>query len=175
MNRYEELKQQKENDLQKFEYLMSQTYLTHESLMDQLSRDQVLERKDLEAQKKALSQEIEQMVKSHKENREKIENMTWEDIEAIKEKNKSELAMEVDKGMKQKSELTLIRNEYRHNEQKMENLKKQIKQQNADLNTEIAATKREQSHIESMKNELQERERTIKDKQNKIDQYRKQT
>ena len=57
----------------------------------------------------------------------------------------------------------------------MENLKKQIKQQNADLNTEIAATKREQSHIESMKNELQERERTIKDKQNKIDQYRKQT
>lgn len=39
MNRYEELKQQKEHDLQKFEYLMSQTYLTHESLMDQLSRD----------------------------------------------------------------------------------------------------------------------------------------
>ena len=60
----------------------------------------MLERKDLESQKKALSQEIEQMVKSHKENREKIENMTWEDIEAIKEKNKSELSMEVDKGMK---------------------------------------------------------------------------
>ena len=39
MNRYEELKQLKENDVQKFEYLMSQTYLTHESLMDQLSRD----------------------------------------------------------------------------------------------------------------------------------------
>ena len=56
------------------------------------------------------------MVKSHKENRELVENKTWEDIEAIKEKNKSELAMEVDKGMKQKSELTLIRNEYRHNE-----------------------------------------------------------
>ena len=49
--------------------------------------------------------------------------------------------MEVDKGMKQKSELTLIRNEYRHNEQKMENLKKNIKQQNTDLNTEISKTK----------------------------------
>ena len=69
--------------------------------------------------------------------------------------------MEVDKGMKQKSELTLIRNEYRHNEQKMENLKKNIKQQNADLNTEISKTKQEQGHIESMKNELKERERTI--------------
>ena len=101
---------------------MSQTYLTHESLMEKLSRDQVLERKDLEAQKKALSQEIEKMVKDHKENREQVENKTWEDIEAIKEKNKAELAMEVDKGMKQKSELTLIRNEYRHNEQKRDNL-----------------------------------------------------
>ena len=63
------------------------------------------------------------MVKSHKENRESVENKTWEEIEAIKEKNKSELAMEVDKGMKQKSELTLIRNEYRHNDQRMEGLK----------------------------------------------------
>ena len=122
-NRYAELKTLKEQDLEKFEHLMSQTYLTHEKLMDQLSRDQVLERKDLEYQKKALSQEIEQMVKSHKENRESIENKTWEEIEAIKDKNKSELAMEVDKGMKQKSELTLIRNEYRHNEQMMEGLK----------------------------------------------------
>ena len=133
-NRYAELKTLKEQDLEKFEHLMSQTYLTHEKLMDQLSRDQVLERKDLEYQKKALSQEIEQMVKSHKENRESIENKTWEEIEAIKDKNKSELAMEVDKGMKQKSELTLIRNEYRHNDQRMEGLKLQIKEQNAELN-----------------------------------------
>ena len=43
------------------------------------------------------------------------------------------------------------------------------------MNTEIANSAREKQHIESMKNELRERERTIKDKQNKIDQYRKQT
>ena len=64
-----------------------------------------------------MSLEIEQMVKQHKDNREKVENETWEEIEAIKEKNKQELAMEVDKGMKQKSELTLIRNQYKHKEQ----------------------------------------------------------
>ena len=42
--------------------------------MESLNRDQILERKELEAQKKALSLEIEQMVKTHKENREKVEN-----------------------------------------------------------------------------------------------------
>ena len=161
--------------MQKFEMLMSQTYLTHEELMEKLNRDQIIERKDLEAQKKTLSQEIEQMVKRHKENREDVENETWENIEGIKEKNKVDLAMEVDRGMKQKSELTLIRNEYRHREQDMANLKKKISEQNTDLNQEIANTNREKQHIESMKNELQERERTIKDKQQKIDQYRKQT
>jgi len=60
--------------------------------------------------------------------------------------------------------LTLIRNEYRHREQDKENLAKKIKEQNTELNQEIAATNREKQHIESMKNELQERERTIKDK-----------
>ena len=60
------------------------------------------------------------MIKSHKEERERVENETWEQIEGIKEKNKQELAQEVDKGMKQKSELTLIRNEYRNKEQEKE-------------------------------------------------------
>jgi len=119
--------------------------------------------------------QIEQMNKSHREERERVENQTWDEIEEIKEKNKRDLAWHVDHGMKMKSELTLIKNEYRHKEQEMEALRQKIKEQNQDLNTEIANTNREKQHIESMKNELQERERTIKDKQNKIDQYRKQT
>ena len=43
------------------------------------------------------------------------------------------------------------------------------------MNAEISKTKLEQSHIESMKNELKERDKTIQDKQFKIDQYRKTT
>lgn len=62
--------------------------------------------------------------------------------------------MEVDKGMKQKSELTLIRNQFRHREQEQDGLKTKIAKQNDDLNTEIANTNREKQHIESMKNEL---------------------
>mmetsp|Transcript_9999 Transcript_9999/g.13602 ORF Transcript_9999/g.13602 Transcript_9999/m.13602 type:complete len:96 (+) Transcript_9999:1496-1783(+) len=95
---------------------MSQTYITHESLMENLNRDQILERKEKEAQKKALSLEIEHMVKSHKDEREKVETETWDKIEEIKEDNKRSLAKLVDAGMKMKSELTLIKNEYRHKE-----------------------------------------------------------
>ena len=51
------------------------------------------------------------MIKDHKTKREKVENDTWEDIELIKEKNKEELAREIDQGMKQKSDLKLIKNE----------------------------------------------------------------
>jgi len=108
--------------------LMSQTYLTHESLMEQLNRDHLLERREKEAQKKALSQQIEQMIKSHKEERELVENQTWDKIEEIKEDNKRELAKLVDAGMKMKSDLTLIKNEYRHKEQEMEALRKKIKE-----------------------------------------------
>lgn len=67
------------------------------------------------------------MVKSHKDERELVENQTWDKIEEIKEENKKDLAKLVDNGMKMKSELTLIKNEYRHKEQEMENLRKKIK------------------------------------------------
>ena len=83
------------------------------------------------------------MVKSHKENRERVENETWEEIEAIKERNKQELAMEVDKGMKQKTELILIKNEYRSKEREMEEHQNTIKEQNALLSAEIVNTNRE--------------------------------
>jgi hypothetical protein len=50
---------------------------------------------------------------AHKEEREKIENQTWEDIDRIKEKNKEELAKIIDAGMQSKAELTLMTNDYK--------------------------------------------------------------
>ncbi len=58
-----------------------------------------------------LSETINKMIKDHKNQRESLENNTWEDIEDIKEKNKEILAREIDIGMKQKSDLKLIKNE----------------------------------------------------------------
>ena len=50
---------------------------------------------------------------AHKEEREKIENQTWEDIDRIKEQNKEELAKIIDAGMQSKAELTLMTNDYK--------------------------------------------------------------
>ena len=104
-NRYMELKAQKEHDLNKFEMLMSEIYLKHETLMEDMHRDQQLEKDELEAQKKKLSAEIEEMIATHRDKREEVENNTWEQIEMIKEKNKEELISEIDIGMKYKSDL----------------------------------------------------------------------
>ena len=112
-NRYMELKAQKEHDLNKFEMLMSEIYLKHETLMEDMHRDQQLEKDELEAQKKKLSTEIEEMIATHRDKREEVENNTWEQIEMTKEKNKEQLIAEIDIGMKFKSDLTLIQNEWK--------------------------------------------------------------
>ena len=112
-NRYMELKQQKEHDLQKFEMLMSEIYIKHENLMSDMKKDQETEKIELESQKAKLSQEIEEMIATQREKRDELENNTWEDIEMIKDKNKEELRREIDSGMKEKSNLTLIQNEFR--------------------------------------------------------------
>lgn len=53
------------------------------------------------------------MIKSHKEERERIENETWEKIDILKDKNKEELAIIIDMGMQSKCHLTLVHNDYK--------------------------------------------------------------
>ena len=63
-------------------------------------RDHQLEKDELEATKKALSQEIEVMITQHKETREKVEQDIWDSIDQLKEDQKEILAKAVDNGMK---------------------------------------------------------------------------
>jgi len=60
-----------------------------------------------------LKETMEQMMKQHKELREKIENDAWEDIDVLKDKNKEELAKHIDAGMESKCSLTMILNDYK--------------------------------------------------------------
>ena len=90
---------------------MSQIYIDQETRLAHLAADQQLQKDELEATKKMLSETINTMIKEHKAKREKVEDDTWKDIELLKEKNKEELAREIDQGMKQKSDLKLIKNE----------------------------------------------------------------
>ena len=94
------------------------------------------------------------MIKEHKEKRENVENDTWEEIESIKEKNKEQLTLEVDKGMKQKSDLKLIKNEQILKEAEKNGLVDQFNYQQTMLQEEMNNTNREKQHIESLKNEL---------------------
>ena len=54
--------------------------------------------------------------------REKIENDAWEEIDRIKEKNKVELAKEIEKGMESKTSLTFITNEFKEQRSKKDQL-----------------------------------------------------
>lgn len=51
------------------------------------------------------------MITNHKNEREKIENDTWERIDVLKDKNKEELANIIDQGMQSKCKLTIVMND----------------------------------------------------------------
>lgn len=48
------------------------------------------------------------MIDENKEERKKIEELAWEDITVIKEKNKSELKAIIEAGMESKTKLTAV-------------------------------------------------------------------
>lgn len=62
----------------------------------------------------------------HKDEREKIENEAWEEIDRIKEKNKEELAKIIDAGMQSKAELTIMTNDYKDAKRRKEETQKDI-------------------------------------------------
>ena len=174
-NRYMELKQQKEHDLQKFEMLMSEIYIKHENLMSDMKKDQETEKIELESQKAKLSAEIEEMIATHRQERDELENNTWEEIEMIKDKNKEELRKAIDDGMKEKSNLTLIKNEHTvkvHEKEKRDKAKAELQEM---LNKQITETNVKKLQIESQMGELKERQTTIADKEVKIDDLNKRT
>jgi hypothetical protein len=81
--------------------------------MKTMEKEQKLENDELEAEKERLSKEIERMVSQFKETRERVENETWDRIDKQKEDDKTEMATEIDRSMKQKGELTLIMNNFK--------------------------------------------------------------
>ena len=91
----------------------------------------------------------------------------------LKERNKEEQAREIDKGMKQKGELTLIHNEYKNKRAEKDARNLDIQTMEDELKTQIAMTTTLRSTIESQKGELRERDTTIKDKDKKINDLKK--
>jgi tryptophanyl-tRNA synthetase len=78
---------------------LTDVYLEHDKLLENMHADNEIEKNQLEQEKIELSEKIERMLKMHKQRREETENSKWEEIESLKEKNKEELADRVDKTM----------------------------------------------------------------------------
>ena len=87
--------------------------MMHKRSLDDLQQEQKIELEQQIKETDRLKQEIELMMKEHKEMREKIENDAWEKIDQIKEKNKEELAKIIDAGMESKANLTLVTNDFK--------------------------------------------------------------
>lgn len=68
----------------------------------------------------------QELMTQHKEERERIENESWEEIDRIKEKNKEELAKIIDAGMQSKAELTIMTNLYKSSKNTKEEAIKEI-------------------------------------------------
>ena len=125
---------------------MTDVYLEHDKLLEKMHSDFAAEKDSLDEEKRRLSEKIERMLKKHKEDREKIENLKWDEIEALKEKNKEELAEKIDKGMQEKASLTLIINDFRERNNKKSELQSKISKLDDNLKEQMdtAATKKAQ-------------------------------
>jgi chromosome segregation ATPase len=122
-----------------------------------------------------LKKTIEEMMKEHKELREKIENEAWEEIDVLKDKNKEDLARHIDAGMDSKCQLTIINNSYKLKKQEKQNEETKIQEKQKDLRDLFKTTNNLKQTIESQEGELKERATTIEDKNKRINDLRKKT
>lgn len=115
------------------------------------------------------------MIIEHNEMRGLTENETWERIDKAKEENKQMLALQIDRGMKQKGELTLTQNKYKEKKMEQEASLDEIKRNDNLLNEKFMQAKQLNRQILSYNEELKERNNTIEDKDKRINELKKKT
>jgi len=131
--RFNELQAQKDDDTRKFEERLNELSLYHEKIIKELRQDQKIQLDRQIQETNGLKEQIEQMIKSHKEERERIENETWERIDVLKDKNKEELAKIIDQGMQSKCNLTLIHNDFKKKKNEKEEKEREIAKKQQEL------------------------------------------
>lgn len=138
--RYQELFSQKQEEAEKFEQRLHELLLHHKKILKDLETENALELQQQERETTSLRSQCQELMTKHKDEREKIENEAWEEIDRIKEKNKEELAKIIDAGMQSKAELTLMTNDYKKAKSKKEETQKDIYEQQQKLNELIQQT-----------------------------------
>lgn len=173
--RFDELQAQKDEDTRKFEERLHELTLYHEKISNELEQDQKIDLNRQTQETNMLKETIEQMMKNHKELREKIENDAWEEIDILKDKNKEELAKHIDNGMENKCQLTMINNDFKMKREEKEVEEGLIEDKQTALLELYKQTNNLKQTIESQDGELKERATTIEDKNKRINDLRKKT
>ena len=173
--RFDELQAQKDEDNKKFEARLNELTIQHEKIIKELNHEQKIDADRQTQEKNMLAEEIEQMMRAHKEEREKLENDAWEEIDILKDRNKEELAKHIDAGMESKCQLTMVSNEFKTKEAEQKQEENNILKMQNDLSELWKKTNHLKQTIESQDGELKERATTIEDKNRRILDLRKKT
>ena len=132
--RFDELQNQKDDDTRRFEERLNELSLHHEKIIKELIQDQKLQLDRQISETDRLKEKIEHMMKTHKAERETIENNTWIKIDDLKDKNKEQLAKKIDMGMQSKCNLTLIHNDFKRKKAERDGQEKEIEKKTEELN-----------------------------------------
>jgi formyltetrahydrofolate hydrolase len=124
----------KDEQSKRCKILLSEIFDKHKKLVTEMKASHKMKKDSLKLEKETLNAEIEQMITQHKVLREKVENDAWDYIERLKEKQSQELASEVDKGMKQKSELSLILTKFKNEKTAYKTAEMELDLMNKNLN-----------------------------------------
>jgi chromosome segregation ATPase len=115
------------------------------------------------------------MIEENKQERQKIEDKAWDEINIIKEKNKEDLREIINAGMESKTKLTEVQGQFKTATNAKLKLEGEIAQRDESLKKLIAQGKDLKAQILQQQEELQEREKSIKEKQTNINTLRKKT
>lgn len=173
--RYQELSMKMNEEEKKYRAQMEELVKEHEEAMESLAIDNSKELKKMEEEANKLTEDIKNMEEENKKVRDERENMYWNEIDAMKERNKNELYKITKQGLEAKAELTLTTDKYSKSKTEKEGFEQTIKEKLDQLNTEISQQHALQGEIENQINEIAERKRTISDKETRIFQLKKKT
>lgn len=141
----------------------------------ELKVEHSLQKDEKDKERKQLQQKIDELLRINKEERKKIEDEAWSQIDVIKDRNKEELVVIIENGMYSKTQLTEIQGKFKTQKNAKEQLASDIKDKQTKLNELIATFNELKANIASQALELSEREATIRDKDKRIHDLKKKT
>lgn len=134
-----------------------------------------LEKHAREKEYDELQKQIRELQEANRGERKVIEEIQWETIDEVKEKNKNDLAQMIELGMDSKGQLTEVTGDYKTRRTKRESAEKDSQEKSSKLLDLTNYTAELKANIISSEKELEERNSTMKEKEQRIYELKKKT